>query len=225
MHTQWPQMSQSGTGDAGPPRPDTAFTPVPALAGGTGAHDFAPGSGPAPSLSTSVTSPVPLAVSVVGLVETPPLMASATTASTLDYLPLIAYTLLRRLRQLGKGAFGDVGLVEWLERGVEAAIKCNGTNCTDGAATGNSDERPESERGLGLYEVLLTNPHDNVVPVYGICKDAADGKVRVGMKFCEKGSLDEYLVEVAKHEVGRAAAWRLLRWAVAAHVSAHSMPE
>jgi serine/threonine protein kinase len=94
---------------------------------------------------------------------------------------------------VGRGAFGDVDLAEYLERGIEVAVKCNGTACANGAAI-------ENERGL--YEVLLGNPHDNIVPVYGICTDAADGKARIVMKFCEKGSLDDYLVGVAKHEVG-----------------------
>jgi hypothetical protein len=38
--------------------------------------------------------------------------------------------------------------------------------------------------------------------VYAICADAPDGKVRLVMRFCEKGSLDSHLTERARHEVG-----------------------
>ena len=95
-------------------------------------------------------------------------------------------------RRLGKGAFGDVDLMQDVERGLTVAVKCNGTNCADAAAIGNERR---------LYDKLLLHPHDNILPVYGICVDAPDGKVRLVMKYCEKGSLDDYLVGTAKHEV------------------------
>ena len=95
-------------------------------------------------------------------------------------------------RRLGKGAFGDVDLAEYVERGLTVAVKCNGTNCADAAAIDNERR---------LYDKLLLHPHDNILPVYGICTDAPDGKVRLVMKYCEKGSLDDYLTGTAKHEV------------------------
>ena len=95
-------------------------------------------------------------------------------------------------RRLGKGAFGDVDLAEYLERGLTVAVKCNGTTCADAAAIDNERR---------LYDKLLLHPHDNILPVYGICTDAPDGKVRLVMRFCEKGSLDDYLIGTAKHEV------------------------
>ncbi len=52
-----------------------------------------------------------------------------------------------------------------------------------------------------LYDKLLLHPHENILTVYGICTDAPDGKVRLVMKLCEKGSLDDYLAGTAKHEV------------------------
>ncbi len=102
------------------------------------------------------------------------------------------HTHLTCPRRLGKGAFGDVDLVEYVERGLTVAVKCNGTNCADTAAIDNERR---------LYDKLLLHPHDNILPVYGICVDAPDGKVRLVMKYCEKGSLDDYLTGTAKHEV------------------------
>jgi hypothetical protein len=81
--------------------------------------------------------------------------------------------------------------VEW--KGVLVAAKRNGTDCEDTAAIDN-------ERSL--YEKLMANPHDHVLPVYGICTDAPDGKVRLVMKLCEKGSLDALLRHHAAPEVG-----------------------
>ena len=99
---------------------------------------------------------------------------------------------LTHLRRLGKGAFGDVDLAEYAERGLTVAVKCNGTNSADVAAIDNE---------WRLYDKLLLHPHDNILPVYGICTDALDGKVRLVMKYCEKGSLDNFLTGTAKHEV------------------------
>ncbi len=95
-------------------------------------------------------------------------------------------------RRLGKGAFGDVDLAEYVERGLTVAVKCNGTTCADAAAIDNERR---------LYDKLLLHPHENVLTVYGICTDAPDGKVRLVMKYCEKGSLDDFLTGTAKHEV------------------------
>jgi hypothetical protein len=104
----------------------------------------------------------------------------------------VPHTHLTHTRRLGAGAFGDVDLVEYVERGLTVAVKCNGTNCADAAAIDN-------ERHLD--DKLLLHPHDNILPVYGICVDAPDGKVRLVMKYCEKGSLDDYLTGSAKHEL------------------------
>ncbi len=108
-------------------------------------------------------------------------------------LPLVPWTALAHLRNLGSGAFGEVALMDWSARGLTVAVKCNGTDCVDGAAIDNERR---------LYELLLTNPHDHILPVYGICTDAPDGKVRLVMKYSAKGSLSDYLAGTARPEVG-----------------------
>ncbi len=113
---------------------------------------------------------------------------AAGTART-TRLPLVPWTALAHLRKLGAGAFGDVSLMDWSARGLTVAVKCNGTDCIDGAAIDNERR---------LYELLLTNPHDNILPVYGICTDAPDGMVRLLMKYSAKGSLSDYLARTAK---------------------------
>ncbi len=107
-------------------------------------------------------------------------------------LPLVPWIALAQLRSLGSGAFGDVALMDWSARGLTVAVKCNGTNSADDTAIDNERR---------LYELLLTNPHDHILPVYGICKDAPDGKVRLVMKYSAKGSLDDYLVRTARPQV------------------------
>ncbi len=82
--------------------------------------------------------------------------------------------------------------MEWLARGITVAVKRNGTDCVDTAAIDN-------ERSL--CEKLMVNQHDHVLPMYGICTDAPDGKVRLVMKYCEKGSLDALLRVHAAPEV------------------------
>ncbi len=77
-------------------------------------------------------------------------------------------------------------------RGVAVAVKLNGTNSTDTAAIDNERR---------LYELLLANPHENIVPVYGICTDGPGDQVRLVMKYCEKGSLDNFLAKQAKPKV------------------------
>jgi hypothetical protein len=80
--------------------------------------------------------------------------------------------------------------MEW--KGIPVAVKSNGADCVGTAAIDN-------ERSL--YEKLMVNPHDHILPVYGICTDAPDGKVRLVMKYCEKGSLDSLLRVHASPEV------------------------
>ncbi len=80
----------------------------------------------------------------------------------------------------------------WSTHGLKVAVKCNGTNCADGATIDNERR---------LFELLLSHPHDNIVPVYGICTDAPDGKVRLVLKFCAMGCLSEYLEKVARPQV------------------------
>jgi serine/threonine protein kinase len=82
--------------------------------------------------------------------------------------------------------------MEWLAKGIMVAVKRNATDCVDAAAIDNERR---------LYDKLLLHPHDNILPVYGICVDAPDRKVRLVMKYCEKGSLDNYLIGTARHEV------------------------
>jgi serine/threonine protein kinase len=101
----------------------------------------------------------------------------------------VPHARLTHPRRLGKGAFGDVDLAEYV---LTVAVKCNGTTCADAAAIDNERR---------LYDKLLLHPHDNILPVFGICTDAPDGKVRLVMKYCEKGSLDDYLTGTAKLEV------------------------
>jgi hypothetical protein len=125
----------------------------------------------------------------------PTVTASESTApvAPIARLPIIPWADLAFRRHLGKGAFGDVALMAWARRGLTVAVKCNGTTCANGDAIDNERR---------LYELLLSNPHENIVPVYAICTDAPDGKVRLVMRFCEKGSLDSHLTERARHEVG-----------------------
>ncbi len=118
-------------------------------------------------------------------------------------LPLVPWAALAFRRHLGEGAFGDVGLMAWSARGLTVAVKCNGTICVNTAAIDNERR---------LYELLKDNPHENIVPVYAICTDATDKKVRLVMRFCEKGSLDSYLLGTARHEVGRELSLVLLEY-------------
>ena len=46
-----------------------------------------------------------------------------------------------------------------------------------------------------VYERLSGSPHPNVVAVMGACVDAPDGKLRIVMRLCPKGSLDDLLVK------------------------------
>ncbi len=108
-------------------------------------------------------------------------------------LPLIPHASLKARSVGPSGAFGELEFMEWLAKGITVAVKRNGTECVDTAAIDN-------ERSL--YEKLKDNPHDHVLPVYGICTDAPDGKVRLVMKYCEKGSLDALLRHHAAPEVG-----------------------
>jgi hypothetical protein len=114
-------------------------------------------------------------------------------ASPTSPLPLVPWNHLAFRRKLGSGAFGDVALMDWSARGLTVAVKCNGTDCVDEAAIDNERR---------LYELLLTNPHDHILPVYGICTDAPDGKVRLVIKYSAKGNLSDYLTGTAKPEVG-----------------------
>jgi hypothetical protein len=119
--------------------------------------------------------------------------AGAAGAAPATRLPLVPWAALAHLRNLGSGAFGDVALMDWSAHGLTVAVKCNGTDSVDGATIDNERR---------LYELLLSHPHDNIMPVYGICTDAPDGKVRLVMKYSAKGSLDKHLTGTAKPEVG-----------------------
>ena len=146
-----------------------------------------------PTLSHWQSSPGPLYNTLV----------AAAAAPAGPRLPLIPHASLKA-RSLGpSGAFGDLEFMEWLAKGITVAVKRNGTECVDTAAIDN-------ERSL--YEKLKDNPHDHVLPVYGICTDAPDGKVRLVMKFCEKGSLDALLRGHAAPEVGVVLCFALTRY-------------
>ena len=40
------------------------------------------------------------------------------------------------------------------------------------------------------FELVLVNPHENIVSVYGICTDAPDGNLRIVMRLCVKSVWD-----------------------------------
>jgi hypothetical protein len=105
--------------------------------------------------------------------------------------------------------------MDWSARGLAVAVKCNGTDSADATAIDNERR---------LYERLLTNPHDNIVAVFGICTDAPDGKVRLVMKLCEKGSLEGYLEEVARREVGAGGGVDFAGGCVSTHDKASTCP-
>ena len=100
-------------------------------------------------------------------------------------LQVVPWSQLRHVKSLGEGHFGAVDLMEWAERGLQVAVKRNGTE--DGDVTALNNER-------ALYERLLVHPHDNVLPVYGVCTDAPGGGVRLIVRHCPGGSLSEWLV-------------------------------
>jgi hypothetical protein len=56
-----------------------------------------------------------------------------------------------------------------------------------------------------MYELLKDNPHDNILPVYGICANVPStvtpSGVRLVMKFCAHGGLSDHLRTKAKAEV------------------------
>jgi hypothetical protein len=108
------------------------------------------------------------------------MIAAASSTTRLKCIPFACLTLLRHLTS---GTFGAVDVMSWIG-GITVAVKFNKTSQTDTAVIDNEHR---------LYGKLLGNPHDNVLPVYGICKDAPDGKMRLVMKFCEKGSLCDHL--------------------------------
>ncbi len=97
-------------------------------------------------------------------------------------LPFIPFPELELCESLSEGSFGSIALMLW--RGLNVAVKRNDIDATNTTAIDNERE---------LYEILLLNPHDNIAPVFGICTDAPDGLVRIVMKYCEKGSLDDLL--------------------------------
>ena len=43
---------------------------------------------------------------------------------------------------------------------------------------------------LHSFELVLVNPHENIVSVYGICTDAPDGNLRIVMRLCVKSVWD-----------------------------------
>ncbi len=156
-----------------------------------------------PRLPLAKSPPLPASVCPLEWVRPGPLFSSPqssglnnppalTGPSGCPRLPAIPYTGLAWRRPLG--GFGNVDLMVVVASDLEAAVKSNGTDCVDDAAIDNEQ---------GLDEHVLGNPHDNIVPVYGICLNAPDGKVRIVMKYCKKGSLYDYLVGTARPEVSR----------------------
>jgi serine/threonine protein kinase len=106
-------------------------------------------------------------------------------------LPEVHWGELVIKRRLGAGSFGDVELMEWASRGLDVAVKRNGTSSADVASIDNERR---------LYELLKDNPHDNILPVYAICADAPGGVCLV-MKYCAKGTVSDYLSGMGRSEV------------------------
>ncbi len=96
------------------------------------------------------------------------------------------------MRKIGQGAFGEVGEFVW--HGTHVAVKASGVGAGDAAALAAE---------VQLYELLSNRPHPNVVAVMGVCTDASDGRMRLVMRLCLKGSLEDLLlrsrVEVRAH--------------------------
>ncbi len=106
-------------------------------------------------------------------------------------------------------------LMEDEGRGQRVAVKCNGAVCTDESTI---------DREQKHFELLLLDPHTNILPVYGICKDAPDGKVRLVMKYCEKGSLEHHLAGQVRLEVrGDGASCFAFRFIAAFQVNPHTV--
>jgi hypothetical protein len=99
-------------------------------------------------------------------------------------LPRIPFASLRYVRKLGAGAFGEVEERLWFDTPV--AVKANGMGPGDAAAL---------EAEVLLYTQLRDRPHPNIVQVVGVCVDAPDGKTRVVMRLCPKGSLEDLLAK------------------------------
>ena len=126
-------------------------------------------------------SPSPLTMLVTA---TPPPLPLRRIGSPTAALPEIASASLQFKRVLGAGSFGEVKLCRWSGGHADVAVKANGVLCANTAAIDNERQ---------LLELLLQHPHRNILVVYGICTDAADGKVRLVMAHCVGGSLDKYL--------------------------------
>jgi hypothetical protein len=75
---------------------------------------------------------------------------------------------------------------ECLWHDTPVAVKANGLKPSDAAALATE---------ISLYERLAGNSHPNVVTVMGVCTDSPDGKVRLVMRLCAKGSLDNLLMK------------------------------
>ena len=113
-----------------------------------------------------------------------PLVVDAVQAALLPRIPVAE---LERRSVLGRGSFGEVHLAWWDGGHMEVAVKANGVSCANAAAIDNERR---------LLELLLQHPHRNILVVYGICLDAADGCVRLVMAYCAGGSLDGYLAAI-----------------------------
>jgi hypothetical protein len=104
-------------------------------------------------------------------------------------LARIPFDHLLYRRKLGRGAFGEVEERVW--RGVPVAVKCNGLDAGDASALANE---------VALYERLGSQPHPNIIQVFGVCTDAPGGRLHIVMRLCAKGSL-EGVLSAARHEV------------------------
>jgi hypothetical protein len=100
----------------------------------------------------------------------------------MSQLARIPFSELIVRRIIGRGAFGVVEECMW--HGTSVAVKCNGVGATDGVMM---------TREVQLYERLQGRPHENIVQVFGVCVDAPDGNLRLVMRLCVKGPLDDFL--------------------------------
>jgi hypothetical protein len=93
-------------------------------------------------------------------------------------------------RPLGAGSFGAVVGTQW-RKNTSVAVKQNGIEASNEVAIQNE---------VALHDLLLLEPHPNIVTVFGLCVDHPDKRVRLVMQVCEKGSLDN-LLKCAQPEV------------------------
>ena len=107
------------------------------------------------------------------------------------HLRRIPFAGLTTRRTLGEGAFGAVDAAWWAGGQTLVAVKRNGVLCSDRAAIENETR---------LLEVLLRNPHGNIIRCLGVCVDAPDGALRLVMECCDGGSVADAILRPAQRD-------------------------